>query len=636
MKLTKMKILFSIYDDLKNPFYAGGGAKAVHEIAKRFARKKDVTVLTGKYPGCQNETIDNVRYKRIGTSILGPKLGQLGFHLALILKIRKTNHDILIETFTPPFSTSFTPLFTKKPVVGLVHMLTSSDMERKYKLPFHLIESFGLKFYKNFIVFSNHDKQKIKKTNPNARVEILSNGIDIPKASKSKRRHIFFIGRIEVNQKGLDLLLKAYKSLPKIPKLIIAGSGSKQEEELLHNQIASLNLQNKVELVGRVSGLKKDKLFREALMCIIPSRYETFGLVALEALSYGVPIICFDIEGLSWLPKDCAVKVSAFDTNKLTKAIAKLINNKKIRNKLSVNGKHLAKKFSWESVFKKYDYFLKETITTPKTSPSLEVPRAGGPNTLTDILGVKSKIPCYFISPHLDDAAFSAGGLISHLCKKKVPVKVINIFTKFGNKPHTLSAKAYVKKCGYKNADDLYQQRVLEDKTVLGKYGIKPINLGFKDALWRKNGKKQKGFSRLIPELVHVYPTYRFHIIKGLISKHDSALVSKIRNSLQSIIQKKALVFCPIGIGNHVDHLITKKVCQSLKRKLIFWSDFPYNLSEEFVNTVGLQTYTLEVNPAKKQKLIKDYRTQIKPMFPNGIPKIDEERYYINIQSIKN
>ena len=114
MKKDKKKIIFSTYDDVDNPYYGGGGAHAISEIAKRLASFFDVTIITANYPGGKNIRKDGIRYKRIGPSFVDPRTGQLIFSLLLPWYARHEEYDIWFESFTPPFSTSFVPLFTKK------------------------------------------------------------------------------------------------------------------------------------------------------------------------------------------------------------------------------------------------------------------------------------------------------------------------------------------------------------------------------------------------------------------------------------------------------------------------------------------------------------------------------------------
>lgn len=365
MKKNKPKIIFSNYDDLKNPDYGGGGAVAVHEIAKRLANKFEVVVITGSYKGAVDEIIDKVAYKRIKTNYLGAKIGQLIFHFLLPFHAAYEEYDLWIESFTPPFSTSFLPIFTKKPVIGLVHMLAGEDMSRKYKIPFYWIENIGLKAYSYFIVLNEDTKEKIKNLNRKSRIKIIANGVYLPRMLKmSDKKHILFIGRIELNQKGLDLLLKAYSLISeKIKyKLAIAGAGIDSELDKLEAMIASLGLKDKVEMIGRVRGKKKDEAFKKAAFVAVPSRCESFSLVALEALSYNLPVVSFDIAGLKWLPAKHCAKAKQFSEKELSQKIFKLSEDDDLRQKMGETGRQFASQFNWGSRAKEYESFILEIL----------------------------------------------------------------------------------------------------------------------------------------------------------------------------------------------------------------------------------------------------------------------------------
>jgi len=131
---------------------------------------------------------------------------------------------------------------------------------------------------------------------------------------------------------------------------------------------------------------------------------------------------------------------------------------------------------------------------------------------------IKDKKTCYFISPHLDDAAFSSGGLISYLADR-TRVVVISVFTEAGRDNHSLSAYEWIKTCGYtKNeAKKFYSDRRKEDRQLFSKLGVEIIHLGFLDALWRKKKRMNfiEKFSTLfINEFRYIYPTYKLHISK--------------------------------------------------------------------------------------------------------------------------
>lgn len=241
---------------------------------------------------------------------------------------------------------------------------------------------------------------------------------------------------------------------------------------------------------------------------------------------------------------------------------------------------------------------------------------------------VKSKSKCVFVSPHFDDAVFSAGGVIQELVKNGVSVTVINIFTACGTTSNSLSAKVYLKQCGYDNARVLYKDREIEDASTFKTLKIKHINLGFTDALWRTKPMNlfMKYASQIIPELGLIYPTYRWHISTGKVSNYDIDTVNSIVGKINSIkeFSESKYVFAPIGIGNHVDHLVTNKVIKKYKsnKKILLWGDYPYVLKHDIKKE---RLLNFAPDWFKKEILLRKYTSQFKAIFGNlGVSKIDE------------
>ncbi len=110
---------------------------------------------------------------------------------------------------------------------------------------------------------------------------------------------IFFVGRLEW-EKGPDLVVKAMpRVLTDFPnaKLILAGKGSYTDQ--LITMIQELGLEDSVQLAGFISDETRDELYAVADVAVFPSRYEPFGIVALEAMAAGAAVVVSDVGGLS-------------------------------------------------------------------------------------------------------------------------------------------------------------------------------------------------------------------------------------------------------------------------------------------------------------------------------------------------
>jgi len=296
----RARIVISSFDNLDSAHYAGGGAAVVEQIARWLAPTFDVTVVTASRRSARLAD-GGVKYQRLAVGRLGPRASQLLFHLRLPLAVRRIPHELWIESFTPPFSTSFLPLFSKSRVLGFAQNLSGVEMWRRYRIPFFLIERIGLMFYRDVVVLNPVDGETIRRSKRPPAIHVIPNGVELPTIDDSRigAEHILFLGRIDIWPKGLDLLLAAYEKSGLTTPLVIAGYGTASEEKRLKTMLATAP--GDVRWIGRVAGDQKRELIEKCSMMVLPSRHEPFGLSALEALGYSKPVVHFDLPSLTWI-----------------------------------------------------------------------------------------------------------------------------------------------------------------------------------------------------------------------------------------------------------------------------------------------------------------------------------------------
>jgi len=131
---------------------------------------------------------------------------------------------------------------------------------------------------------------------------VIYNGIDFKRFAERAcyehpRSYLLAAGRL-VYKKGFDLLIDAYARCPSNNRsdLIIAGGG--EEREALERQVERLGLRGKVYFFGQASPDEVVKLMNGSLGVVVPSRQEPFGIVALEALAAGRPVLATKTGGL--------------------------------------------------------------------------------------------------------------------------------------------------------------------------------------------------------------------------------------------------------------------------------------------------------------------------------------------------
>jgi len=243
---------------------------------------------------------------------------------------------------------------------------------------------------------------------------------------------------------------------------------------------------------------------------------------------------------------------------------------------------------------------------------------------------------CLFLSPHLDDVILSCGALIATL-GQSCAVTVATIFTAAGPKPHTFAARSFLQKCSIADADTLFAQRRAEDREVLAGLGVGHVHLGATDALFRSREPitpMARHVGRLFPELVHRYPTYWFDIARGRLARGDRPLVASLNARVSELLTSTnaTLLFCPMAVGRHVDHIIARSIGAQHPHQVVYYSDFPYSESyapdRSFIRTNQLVPWTWEARIAEKVQLIRGYRTQANLLFPSGhVPAVPETYY---------
>jgi phosphatidylinositol alpha-mannosyltransferase len=164
--------------------------------------------------------------------------------------------------------------------------------------------------------------------------------------------NILFVGRMEP-RKGLIHLLRAFRKLQRDgvrARLLLVGTGPGEREARRYVLTRQLD---DVEFLGRVSEAQKAQLFKTADIYVSPATgRESFGIVLLEAMSAGAPIICSDIHGYRGVVRRerDGILVEPGNADALATSIRRLIDDPALRAQLSRAGEERAQLFTWERV----------------------------------------------------------------------------------------------------------------------------------------------------------------------------------------------------------------------------------------------------------------------------------------------
>ena len=238
--------------------------------------------------------------------------------------------------------------------IDLIHIHSALDMGIAYvksKINFpYVITEHSTKYSRNIInkiqkkylplVFNKAEKvisvgkglkEEIDKYAGNKKVDIIPNLVNMPKKNISKElikkgKFRFFSLGLLTYKKGMDLLIEAYnlgKNELKDVELLIGGDG--EERDNIQALIDKYELNDRVFLLGQLNREEVAKNMMECDSFILASRFETFGIVYIEAMNYGKPVIATKTGGPdTFLNEKCGILVENENIEEIKKAMIKM------------------------------------------------------------------------------------------------------------------------------------------------------------------------------------------------------------------------------------------------------------------------------------------------------------------------
>jgi glycosyltransferase involved in cell wall biosynthesis len=355
-----MRIVHFDSDSLGTP-YAGGQARRTHEINKRLARRHDITVITAGFQKLRDETVDGVRYRRM--LALPHPMNFIWYFVELVPRAVWAHADLIVEDFSSPLTASGLPMFVRTPVVGVASYLFGKQAAQRYHLPIDRWESAMVGRYGHIVALTGVQEAQLRASAPHANIRIIPNGADDNAFANpwvGDEEYIAFIGRLDWNMKGLDLLLDAAARLPESLPLVIAGDGPGRER--LERAIDERSIRSRVRTLGRLEGVARHRFIAQAKALAFTSRYENQSLVGLDALAVGVPIVAFDVDSSRELFGDAAAIVPAFDVDAFAAALVQLAGDTSRAQGLSAAARARATSFTWNNAARDQEQFYGDAL----------------------------------------------------------------------------------------------------------------------------------------------------------------------------------------------------------------------------------------------------------------------------------
>lgn len=351
------------------PPHLGGMENTVKELAERMAeRGHEVYVFTSKSSlkgyDSRIKLKDNLKVYYLNSFEIGhtPIIPSLPFRLSKVIDGDTIVHIHYAIAYVSEIAMLISKLKEAK-VVAHIHLDPEPSGSLGFLLPIYKRIFWKLLKYSDAIICPTYvycDMIAKKYKVDYSKFSAIPCGINIHEFNYQKSKKLdkdsnmiclLFVGRL-AKQKNLPILLYAFKILQReYNNIILNVIGDGEEKDQLYKIIEIKKIKN-VNLYGAVSKDKLLEAYFSSDIFVLPSSYESFGIVLLEAMASGLPIVASNIPAVREVLDGCGILVYPTPEN-FANALRLLVENPKLRNKLSKAGRRKVREYDWDRVVEK-------------------------------------------------------------------------------------------------------------------------------------------------------------------------------------------------------------------------------------------------------------------------------------------
>lgn len=367
-----------------NYFRSGGVQTHINHLADCFRKKgHEVKIITPRIKSIENKDKNIICFGASAKVSMMKTQGEISIAIG---KIRNPVRELLDKE-------RFDVIHFHEPIVPIMSLQILSESQALNIATYHAafpntivgkslgtlylpLAKYMLRFLDGVIAVSEVPAKQLRDIST-SKIDIIPNGFDLSiyketikpiKKYLDGKVNILFLGRLD-KRKGVTYLLRAYRKLKDRfdnVRLIIAGKGNEQEG--LDRQIKKYNIQD-VEMLGFVSEEEKYRLFKTCDVYCSPALYgESFGIVLLEAMAAGKPVLAFANPGYKTVLKGrgSLLLVKPKDIIGLAEKLEVLCKDKELRDVMGKWGLEEVKQYSWDKVSEQILKYYKEKMSIRK------------------------------------------------------------------------------------------------------------------------------------------------------------------------------------------------------------------------------------------------------------------------------
>jgi len=373
------------------PFYIGGYETRFWELARRLAGDNEVHVFTS----CpKNDVIEGVHFHKVAPYIsyvdeFGYRLFLKDFfYMVLLYKKLLSKMDVIDCNTIPFFHLPFVKLLSKmngEKMIATVHEALFSGLSHyfgKYTenkgfiakaffmslFPYILLDRV-LKLPDEVVAVSRITQHVLTNQFGLSNVSLCSNGVTLPERSvpsmNDRDNSLVYIGRLAPEKRVADLIYAIDIVIKDHPSVNCHIVGRGPESEKLRRLVKDKGLSDSIFFHGYVSDSVKNEFLKFSRAFILPSEREGFSIAALEAMSYGLPVVAaspkhYEFSGVfEYLrPGYNGLHYPVGNAMELASNVSLLLDDVNLQKQLSNNAGMTARKYSWDNIIVSYKKIL--------------------------------------------------------------------------------------------------------------------------------------------------------------------------------------------------------------------------------------------------------------------------------------
>jgi glycosyltransferase involved in cell wall biosynthesis len=335
----------------------GGIASHVFDLSRAFARRGiEVHLVTCNFPGAREyENIEGVNVYRVESYAAGDSF--LGWALRMQKNLERNSCDLInlikgvdiihVHDWLSGIAGIGLKHLYRKPLITTMHSTEygrRTGIHNDLQASIHEIEGWLCDESWRVITCSYYMRHHVSWSlrAPDYKICVIPNGVDVTKFNfgfdywqvrnrfaDGSEKILLFVGRL-VPEKGLDVLIAA---LPNIlssginAKIVVVGEGPQREQ---YQRMANdYGLAHKILFLGYIDDWTLRALYRVADVTVVPSKFEPFGIVALEAMAARCPLVVSAVGGLNEIidHEGTGLKVPINDSDALARSVVRMIRD---------------------------------------------------------------------------------------------------------------------------------------------------------------------------------------------------------------------------------------------------------------------------------------------------------------------